>query len=243
MLRETLNRIKNQWHTMKNCKSHRCLKLFCLFITALIITGCSSNNAKAPIIEGWKQGSSKEYIVQKGDTLYPIAWAFDADYRDLATLNHLTKPYCIKAGQKLLMFPEKTTRSLTVQKISTWGWPAQGKITTTFAPNGGNKGINIAGKTDSPVLASADGVIVYSGNGLRSYGELIIIKHNSSFLSAYAYNKNILIKEGQKVKKGQQIATMGQKEGNPLLHFEIRCNGEPVDPLRFLHDRSNSKKS
>jgi lipoprotein NlpD len=117
--------------------------------------------------------------------------------------------------------------------ISFWGWPAQGRIVDAFSSI--NKGINIAGYVGSPIFAAAAGKIVYSGHGLRGYGNLIIIKHNSKFLSAYAHNKKILVKEGDWVTNGQKIAEMGNTGAHrTLLHFEIRRNGQPVNPLIYL---------
>lgn len=99
----------------------------------------------------------------------------------------------------------------------------------------GNKGIDIAGSLGQPVRAAAAGKVVYSGSGVRGYGNLIIIKHNQNYLSAYAYNQRLLVKEGANVKGGEMVAEMGKAEtGKVLLHFEIRYNGQPVDPLGFL---------
>ena len=101
-----------------------------------------------------------------------------------------------------------------------------------------NKGVDIGGKIGEPVYASASGRVVYSGSGLRGYGKLVIIKHNQTYLSAYAHNNNILVKEGQNVAKGQKIAEVGNTDADQAkLHFEIRRLGKPVDPLKFLPDR------
>lgn len=120
-----------------------------------------------------------------------------------------------------------------------WQWPASGKVLNTFSPNrNSDKGINIAGKQGDPVKAAADGVVVYAGNGLRGYVNLVIINHNQEFLSAYAHNHRILVKEQQQVKAGQQIAEMGQAEaGQGKLYFEIRRDGQPVNPLQYLPRR------
>ncbi|HSS71607.1 MAG TPA: peptidoglycan DD-metalloendopeptidase family protein [Casimicrobiaceae bacterium] len=116
-----------------------------------------------------------------------------------------------------------------------WVWPAQGKIISNFSETANLKGIDIAGKSGQPVLASASGKVVYAGSGLRGYGKLIIVKHNSTFLSAYAHNKEISVKEGQQVAKGQKIAEMGDTDADQVkLHFEIRRLGKPVDPTKFL---------
>ena len=116
-----------------------------------------------------------------------------------------------------------------------WGWPAIGKIVSGFSETANLKGVDIAGKLGQPVLASAPGKVVYSGSGLRGYGKLIIIKHNDTFLSAYAHNSEILVKEGQAVVKGQKIGEMGDSDADQVkLHFEIRRLGKPVDPLKYL---------
>ena len=118
-----------------------------------------------------------------------------------------------------------------------WIWPASGKTVGTFS-EGGSKGVDIAGKAGDPVIASGDGKIVYSGTGLRGYGKLVIIKHNNTYLSAYAHNQTILVKEGQSVTKGQKIAEMGNTDADQvMLHFEVRRQGKPVDPLKYLPPR------
>jgi lipoprotein NlpD len=116
-----------------------------------------------------------------------------------------------------------------------WVWPSQGKVITGFSETANLKGIDIAGKSGQPVVASASGKVVYAGTGLRGYGKLIIVKHNSTFLSAYAHNKEIAVKEGQQVAKGQKIAEMGDTDADQVkLHFEIRRLGKPVDPVKYL---------
>jgi lipoprotein NlpD len=116
-------------------------------------------------------------------------------------------------------------------------WPASGRVLAGFS-KGSNKGVDILGKVGDPVFASASGRVVYSGTGLRGYGKLVIIKHNDTFLSAYAHNSNLLVKEGQSVVRGQKIAEIGNTDSpQAKLHFEIRRQGEPVDPLKFLPER------
>ncbi len=121
-----------------------------------------------------------------------------------------------------------------------WAWPAEGKILKGFqAQNALSKGIDIGGKLGEPVSAAASGTVVYAGEGLRGYGKLIIIKHSDKYLSAYAHNKRLLVKEGDTVKKGEKIATMGQSGTDSVkLHFEIRYDGKPVDPLAHLPSKS-----
>jgi len=116
-----------------------------------------------------------------------------------------------------------------------WIWPATGKIVAGFSESANLKGIDIAGKSGQPIVASAAGKVVYAGTGLRGYGKLIIVKHNNTFLSAYAHNKEIEVKEGQQVTKGQKIAEMGDTDADQvMLHFEIRRLGKPVDPTKLL---------
>ncbi|MCC6195330.1 MAG: peptidoglycan DD-metalloendopeptidase family protein [Burkholderiales bacterium] len=116
-----------------------------------------------------------------------------------------------------------------------WVWPAKGKIVGTFSETANLKGIDIAGSAGQPVVASAAGTVVYAGTGLRGYGKLIIVKHNKTYLSAYAHNRDILVKEGEKVTKGQKIAEMGNTDATEVkLHFEIRRLGKPMDPVRYL---------
>ena len=116
-----------------------------------------------------------------------------------------------------------------------WMWPARGRIVGSFSETANLKGIDIAGTAGQPVLASAAGTVVYAGTGLRGYGKLIIIKHNKTYLSAYAHNRDILVKEGQAVTRGQKIAEMGSTDATEVkLHFEIRRLGKPMDPVRYL---------
>jgi lipoprotein NlpD len=115
-----------------------------------------------------------------------------------------------------------------------WQWPAKGKVIDGFA-EGRNKGIDIGGTEGDAVLAAGDGEVVYSGSGLRTYGNLVIIKHNDDFISAYGHNKQILVKQGDPVRRGQRIANLGKSDdGQPKLHFEIRYKGKPVDPVKYL---------
>lgn len=128
---------------------------------------------------------------------------------------------------------EKSTHNLSTD----WIWPTNGKLLSNFSKN--SKGLKISGQSGQAILASASGEVVYSGNGLRGYGNLIIIKHNNTYLSAYAHNSRILVKEGDSVTKGQKIAEMGNTDADSVqLHFEIRKNGKPVDPLIYLPNPS-----
>ncbi len=118
-----------------------------------------------------------------------------------------------------------------------WAWPSTGKLVTPFN-DATSKGIDIGGKAGDPVLAAGDGKVVYAGTGLRGYGQLVIVKHNGTFLSAYAHNQKLLVKEGQSVTRGQKIAEMGNTDADQVkLHFEIRRQGKPVDPGKYLPAR------
>lgn len=120
-----------------------------------------------------------------------------------------------------------------------WRWPTDGQLVGSYqAGNPTRQGIDIAGNNGQPVRAAADGVVVYSGSGLVGYGELVIVKHNDEWLSAYGHNRARLVNEGQVVKAGQQIAEMGHSgAARDMLHFEVRYNGKPVDPLQYLPRR------
>ncbi len=120
--------------------------------------------------------------------------------------------------------------------VINWGWPSSGQILQTF--NANSKGIDIAGNPGDPVVAAADGKVMYSGNGVRGLGNLIIINHQNGFITAYAHNRALLVKTGQDVKRGAKIAELGQSDTNaPKLHFEIRRQGTPVDPMQYLPAR------
>ncbi|MCF8199059.1 MAG: peptidoglycan DD-metalloendopeptidase family protein [Sulfuritalea sp.] len=118
-----------------------------------------------------------------------------------------------------------------------WIWPANGKLIASFS-EGGSKGLDIAGKAGDPVVAASGGIVSYAGAGLRGYGNLVVLRHNASFLSVYAHNSKILVKEKQTVTKGQKIAEMGSTDAeSPRLHFEIRRQGKPADPQKYLPAR------
>ena len=203
--------------------------------------------------------------VISGDTLYSIAWRYGLDYRDIARWNAISERYDIYPGQELRLIPtiggsrpvvpiqtesrptsratskspinNKTTTSTkptSTQSIVKWRWPANGPLLTSNTPTSKN-GVDISGIVGQSIDAAATGEVVYSGSGLLGYGKLIIIKHNETFLSAYAHNQTIHVTEGDKVTAGQRIATMGfGKSGKPMLHFEIRKDGKPTNPLLFL---------
>lgn len=144
-----------------------------------------------------------------------------------------------KTTQKAASSTPNKTKDVAVSSTITWGWPHNGKILAGYsAAEGGNKGLDIAGTIGDPVLAAADGTVVYAGSGLLGYGNLVIISHNQDYLSAYAHNSRILVRENQKVKFGEPVAEIGNTGASvPMLHFEVRRDGRPVDPMRYLPKR------
>lgn len=147
-----------------------------------------------------------------------------------------TKPEPVKPEAKEEKKAEPAKAANGDDKID-WAWPASGKIIAGFNETS-SKGVDLSGKPGDPVLAAASGRVVYAGTGLRGYGKLVIVKHDNSYLSAYAHNQNLLVKEGQAVSRGQKIAELGDTDSDrPKLHFEIRRQGKPVDPGKYLPPR------
>ncbi len=227
-------------------KYRAALLLFCL----LVLAACSSRSS-------W-QDARQTHIVRKGETLYSISWRYGKDASDLARWNQLGDGSLIYPGQVLRLTPKaasgtgQTTSTSTpprhesrplpeipAQPAPSWSWPTKGKINVEFgAKPGTGTGVLVNGRPGQPIYAAASGVVVYAGGGLIGYGKLIILKHNDTYLSAYGYNASLLVKESERIKKGQQIATMGEgPERRPRLHFEIRRNGKPVNPRQFLPAR------
>jgi lipoprotein NlpD len=304
-------------------------------LVLIMVAGCrASGNQRAPIeersgsagrlsVEGQELSAKKSsglarksslrdqdpraqiYVVQKGDTLYSIAFENGLDYREVAEQNNIDNPAAIQIGQQIKLFSseeiqnertrieskplssgmplhvvkkdqpkviklpyseqaavqiEKMQQEPTTQAVVAtvpspispikhpaeadsgtddlldWGMPTKGKVISEYSESANRKGVDIAGNKGQAVFASAAGKVVYSGSGLRGYGKLVIIKHNKTFLSAYAHNDQILVKEGQVVTKGQKIAEMGSTDADQVkLHFEIRKFGKPVDPATFLN--------
>ena len=289
-----------------------------LLIAGVLLSGCAAQ-APAPI-EGKgntaapaparpplqrapraRSTAPDTYRVQRGDTLYTIAFRFGLDHRQIAQWNGLDNPNRILVGQALRLKPKSSSPAAAVARATaappanvsaatpmppvgvpvqpsatampdavqrpppaadsvaavpanvatppvalggsrsvngvSWTWPAAGKTRRAVAASG-SEGLEIVGARGQPVVAAAAGQVVYSGNGLRGYGQLIIIKHNDTFLSAYAHNDKLLVTEGTRVNAGQQIAQMGDSEASEvMLHFEIRKSGKAVGPLQFLPQR------
>jgi lipoprotein NlpD len=299
-------------------------------IATALVVGCSSSGSHAPVVEHGsereiargaklnkpaipvavpalkavprdKDGRPPTYVVQKGDTLYSIAFNYGLDYREIAELNSIQNHGIIYVGKELrlpsaststvvkplveskpldvpvknqpklakLPYTEQAvaqiekmqedpqkTEPVLMTKIQSkpeikpeakingitdddgtleWSMPTSGTLISEFSETASRKGIDIAGKLGQAIVASSAGKVVYSGSGLRGYGKLVIIKHNKAYLSAYAHNDQLLVKEGQNVSKGQKIAEMGNTDTDQVsLHFEIRRFGKPVDPAKYL---------
>ncbi|MGB3289905.1 MAG: peptidoglycan DD-metalloendopeptidase family protein [Burkholderiaceae bacterium] len=236
-------------------------------IATSILAGCASRTTQAPVTD-MSGGSATvapstggTYVVKSGDTLYKIAQAHNMDVAELTRLNNISDPSQLRIGQVLRMNssgpapapapatatpvpvtpvkpvePAATAAPASDAHIINWAWPASGKIIQSF--NSNTKGIDIAGAAGDPVLAAADGKVMYAGNGVRGLGNLILLGHSDGFITAYAHNQTLLVKTGQQIKKGAKIAAIGQTDtSSPRLHFEIRRRGTPVNPLSYLPAR------
>ncbi len=217
-----------------------------LSFLSFLVSGCAGFQPQAPIQPKKRDlTSSSYYKVKKGDTLYSVGFRSGHGYKRLAVWNHIYSPYKLYIGQKLKLFKSMPTKEVLKKNTSIskgnkkvlrlhWQWPVTGKIVRNFYSTG-SKGIDISGRIGQKIKAAESGVVAYSSSGLLGYGKLLIIKHNYLYLSAYAHNRRLLVKEGQKIKKGQLIAEMGVGvNGKPALHFEIRRNGKPVNPVIYL---------
>jgi lipoprotein NlpD len=202
----------------------------------VLLAGCADTTVDGPAL----------YVVRPADTLYSIAWRHDLDYRDLARWNDLGADFRIAVGQVLVLGPGYAAprptgapRPLSMPRPAAaetvarkWVWPTERLGEPSALPGGG---ILVPGRLGQDVRAAGAGRVVYTGSGLRGYGNLIIIKHGDTLLSAYAHNREMLVHEGQEVAIGQVIAHMGEDaHESAVLYFEIRQNGRPVDPLPFL---------
>ncbi len=221
-----------------------------LLISIILLAGCESS-VQAPVEELRPQYSMNHqtlsYTVRPGDTLYAIAFLYDQNANQLASLNGIAYPYHLHTGQVLRLSPKiaqpkhQPIRQRFTQKMNwtfkggDWAWPTRGQVASNAQNPIESKGLNILGHYGQSIYASKAGVVAYAGNGLPGYGQLILIKHSNDYLTAYAFNSKLLVKEGQVIQKGQQIAAMGQlSPGRAGLHFEIRYRGVAVNPGRFL---------
>lgn len=257
----------------------------------LLLSGCGSN-ARAPVEDrngrGASSTTSSGYSVQRGDTLYSIAFRYGFDYRRLAAANGIPYPYTIYPGQRLQLAeadtpPQPVTRPPAVKpgssasragktapppspspavtssssrsvttsvkpaskpamvvpngQVKSWRWPSTGQVIRGFSSTV-HKGIDIGGRRGDAVTAVAAGRVVYAGTGIVGLGQLIIVKHNDIYLSAYGHNDRLLVAEGQAVTAGQKIAEKGSSGTDTVrLHFEIRRAGKPIDPQGLLPGR------
>lgn len=222
--------------------------------------GGYSNSSSSTPRSSKRAINGRFYKVRRGDTLYAIAWRANRDHRSLARWNNIKPPYTIYPGQILRLVPYRrgsvaaapradsdkrkpvsTTPKQTPARTATtgklhWLWPVRGPLLSSYlATDETRKGIKIGGKPGQPIVATEAGEVVYSGSGLIGYGRLVIIKHNDEYLSAYGHNATLLVKEGDKVGRGKKIATMGRSnDGVAMLHFEIRRDGKPINPMGLL---------
>ncbi len=215
-----------------------------LIAFAVLLAGCMSSLTHY---------EPRVYVVRPGDTLFKIAWQHGVDQRDLARWNGLRNPNLIHVGQRIRLTPPSSASRVAARGVPAaprqtpapvlpppaWVWPTDGPVVARFGGTGGiATGIGISGSAGQAVRAAAAGRVVYAGSGLIGYGQLVIIKHNDTYLSAYGHNRKLLVAQGQDVARGQPIAEMGLgPERQPRLHFEIRRNGAPVDPLSYLNAR------
>lgn len=167
---------------------------------------------------------------------YSEAALLELQKPDAANYTVVANPDVVPNQKPVEMSADPNSLINSDDRTVSWMWPADGKVVSTF--DDGKKGIDIAGKLGQQVLAASAGKVMYAGSGIRGYGNLVIVKHTNNLLSAYAHNKTILVKEGQSVSKGEKIAEMGNTDTDAVkLHFEIRQQGKPVDPSKFLPSR------
>jgi lipoprotein NlpD len=198
------------------------------------------------------------HVVRAGETVYSIARRYGLDYRELARWNGIGGDYLIRPGDRLrLARPPREGAAAKADasrvppparpaspgdpehRPPTWRWPVEGGTVVGIVrqPSGG-VGLRIDGGLNQPVYAAADGKVVYTGSALRGYGQLVIVNHVRGWLTAYGHNASVKVQEGEEVRSGQQIAAMGRGPGQqPMLYFEIRLEGEPLDPLTQLPQR------
>ena len=236
---------------------------FLIYVIALLlISGCTKihNHAvkktfpkKEPRKErvyftyGLKSKQAEEsgdiYIVKDGDSLSSISFLYDISYKKIAKWNNIDKPYKISVGDEIVIKSSefRNKNVLKKEKIKlksnlSWSRPHNGRVSKQFSYSDiGKKGIDITGDIGDEIYSASDGVVVYTGNGIKGYGNLVIIKHNDSFLTAYAHTSKILVKENSEVSKGQVIANLGDTDSiKPILHFQVRKNGKSVDPEQYI---------
>jgi len=241
----------------------RCLTQRLLLVAAMLVLGACSSAvrwdepaARSPSRTTAPDSGSRPgfHTVRSGETLYSISFRYGLSVQQLAGWNDLGDGTLIHVGQRLRLSPpgssadSSSVRRPSVPPSATaaeapprWLWPVQGPVVARYGESPLTaSGVQLGGRAGDPVRAAAGGQVVYAGSGLVGYGELLIIKHSPNWLSAYGYNQALLVREGDRVASGQAIARMGEgptaetRARRPLLHFEIRRNGVPVDPLTQL---------
>lgn len=234
-------------------------RLVIFLVISLLLAGCAGSK---PI--GKFTGSV--YTVKRGDTLYRISRMTGTSVNALASMNGISPPYTIAVGQRLRVkgaakakpaarkTASRTAKATPSSAIPTsswppvgqrcWRWPTSGKVILGYSTlEGGNKGIDIAGSRGQPIYAAGAGKVVYVGNQLRGYGNLIMVKHNEDYITAYAHNATMLVNNGQNVRAGQKIATMGSSDAESVrLHFQLRYRATAIDPLRYLPPQGSTPK-
>lgn len=227
----------------------------------------SGTRAPVTDLNNASSGVARTYVIKPGDTLNKIARANGVDEASIVRLNKLVNPDRLIIGQTLKLSEGseaigsssrpapsakaeaspvdvsmsgsqngESTKPAADAGLISWGWPANGKVIQGFTQS--TKGIDIAGNAGDAIEAAANGKVMYSGNGVRGLGNLIIVNHDNGFITAYAHNRTLLVKTGQDVKKGTKIAEMGQSDAASVrLHFEVRRQGTPVNPLQYLPSR------
>jgi lipoprotein NlpD len=218
-----------------------------LLLAASLLAACGGPRKSQP---------PELYTVRSGDTLYSIGWRYRLDYRDIARWNGIGRDYRIYVGQRLRLRPSPggvVPRSPARSRAPAlpprapaqrppappWVWPVSGgRVAGAVTQPSGGVGLRIDGELGQPVLSAADGKVVYTGTGLLGYGVVVIINHVNGWLTAYGHNATVLVRDGETVQAGQRIATMGTgPQQQPMLYFEIRFEGAPVDPLTQLPRR------
>ena len=223
------------------------MRLLAVIMMTIVLVACGSSPKNGPVGSG-----AGTYRVVKGDTLSKIARQHGQSVNSLMQLNSIRNPNHIKVGQVLrvngsgraaplpaagsstVQVPKATTgKSVAAPRAIKLVWPAHGSHRRGTGAQ--SQGVFIAGAKGSPVKAAASGKVMYAGNGLRGYGNMVIISHDDNFISVYAHNERLNVKENQSVKQGQTIATMGNSDTNQVqLYFELRYNGKAVDATRYL---------
>ena len=215
---------------------------------ALALAACAGGGRRPAVAD--------QHVVRRGETLYSIAMRYGLDYHDVARWNGIGRDYLIHPGQRLRLDPPprgSTARTAVAaaapvpraspedpaHRPPAWRWPVEGgRVAGSIRQPSGGVGLQIDGELNQPVLAAADGKVVYTGDGLRGYGQLVILTHERGWLSAYGHNALLHVREGDVVRAGQAIAAMGAGPARrPMLYFEIRLDGRPLDPLGQLPRR------